>query len=386
MSKLEELIQKLCTKGVVYKRLGETCKIETGKLNANSAVNGGEYAFFTTAKEVSRIDTYRWDTEALLIAGNANVGDVKHYVGKFEAYQRTYVLTEFDKNINVRFLYYSLCNNLKTYLSMNKNEAAMTYIVLGTLENFMIPVPPIEVQHEIVRILDNFTELTAELTTELTARKKQYEFYRDELLVSDNSNKTIKLSDLFDIRNGYTPSKDNPEFWDNGTIPWFRLEDINDNGRILYDSYQHISDKALKRNGLFKDNSIIISTSATIGEYALIKVPFLCNQRFACLTIKDEYKNNFSIEFLYHYCPLLSQYCKNHLNKGNFASVDMTKFGDFLFPILDLNEQQRIVDILDKFDAYCNDLSIGLPAEIAARQKQYEYYRDKLLTFKELQA
>ncbi|HOR20667.1 MAG TPA: restriction endonuclease subunit S, partial [Bacilli bacterium] len=238
----------------------------------------------------------------------------------------------------------------------------------------------------IVRILDNFTELTAELTTELTARKKQYEFYRDELLVSDNSNKTIKLSDLFDIRNGYTPSKDNPEFWDNGTIPWFRLEDINDNGRILYDSYQHISDKALKRNGLFKDNSIIISTSATIGEYALIKVPFLCNQRFACLTIKDEYKNNFSIEFLYHYCPLLSQYCKNHLNKGNFASVDMTKFGDFLFPILDLNEQQRIVDILDKFDAYCNDLSIGLPAEIAARQKQYEYYRDKLLTFKELQA
>ena len=87
MNKIDELIKERCQNGVEYKTLGDICKIETGKLNANAAVEDGEYLFFTTAKEVSHIDTYRWDTEALLIAGNANIGDVKHYVGKFDAYQ-----------------------------------------------------------------------------------------------------------------------------------------------------------------------------------------------------------------------------------------------------------------------------------------------------------
>nr|MBP9812655.1 restriction endonuclease subunit S [Candidatus Gracilibacteria bacterium] len=112
-NKIEQLIAELCPNGVEYFELVNVCKIETGKLNANAAVSDGEHMFFTTAKEVSRIDKYRWDTEALLIAGNANVGDVKHYIGKFEAYQRTYVLTNFSNKVNVRFLYFSLKNNLQ---------------------------------------------------------------------------------------------------------------------------------------------------------------------------------------------------------------------------------------------------------------------------------
>jgi len=100
---------------VEWKALGGMCKIETGKLNANAAVDDGPYMFFTTAKETSKIDKYRWDTEALLIAGNANVGEVKHYIGKFEAYQRTYVLTNFIKDINVRFLFFVLSYSLKKF-------------------------------------------------------------------------------------------------------------------------------------------------------------------------------------------------------------------------------------------------------------------------------
>ena len=126
MSRIDELIIKKCPNGVEYKTLGGLCKIETGKLNANAATEDGEYMFFTTAKEPGRIDKYRWDTEALLIAGNANIGDVKHYIGKFEAYQRTYVLTDFDVNVVPRFLYFVLRNSLKQYLDSHKNEAAMT--------------------------------------------------------------------------------------------------------------------------------------------------------------------------------------------------------------------------------------------------------------------
>ena len=104
MSRIEELIEKYCPDGVEYKLLGQVCQIETGKLNANSSVENGKYLFFTTAREPSKIDTYRWDTEALLIAGNANVGEVKYYKGKFEAYQRTYVLTNFSKDLIIKII------------------------------------------------------------------------------------------------------------------------------------------------------------------------------------------------------------------------------------------------------------------------------------------
>ena len=146
MSKLKRLIAELCPNGVNYDKLGDICKIETGKLNANAAEEEGKYLFFTTAKEISKIDSYRWDKEALLIAGNANVGDVKHYEGKFEAYQRTYVLTEFSNNANTRFVYHFLLEELKKYLENKSNKAAMTYIVLTNLKKFPIPIHPLVVQ------------------------------------------------------------------------------------------------------------------------------------------------------------------------------------------------------------------------------------------------
>ena len=167
---------------VEWKKLGAVVKIETGRLNANEAVEGGKYMFFTTAAEPSRIDKYRWDTEALLIAGNANVGAVQYYKGKFEAYQRTYVITEVTEELDIKFLYYVLRNSLVSHLSNKSKKAAMTYIVLGDLQNFTLPLPPLPVQHQIVEILDSFTELIAELTAEIELRQKQYEFYREKLL------------------------------------------------------------------------------------------------------------------------------------------------------------------------------------------------------------
>ena len=102
--------------------------------------------------------------------------------------------------------------------------------------------------------------------------------------------------------------------------------------------------------------------------------------------IREEYRAAVDMRYLFYYCFRLGDYCREHLNQGNFASVDMGKFNEFTFLIPSLEEQQRIVSILDRFDTLCNDLSSGLPAEIEARKKQYEYYRDKLLTFKELKA
>ena len=191
------------------------------------------------------------------------------------------------------------------------------------------------------------------------------------------------MSEVFEIRNGYTPSKSVKDFWENGTIPWFRMEDIRQNGRILSDSIQHITEKAIKGSGLFPANSIILATTATIGEHALIIADSLANQQFTNLKIRKSLSNTLDMKFFFHYMFIVDEWCKNNTNVSGFASVDISKFKNLLIPIPPMDEQQRIVSILDRFETLVNDLSQGLPAEIEARKEQYEYYRNKLLTFTE---
>lgn len=260
------------------------------------------------------------------------------------------------------------------------------------MKKLLIPIPPLETQQKIVKILDKFTELEAELAL----RKRQYRYYRDFLLDFDNQIGGIAdgyqcrlkdvvwktLGEVFDLKNGYTPSKSNKEYWENGSIPWFRMEDIRENGRILDNSLQHISKSAVKGGKLFPANSIIMATSATIGEHALITVPFLANQRFTSLSLKPEFADKLSIYFLYYYCFNLSEWCKKNTTTSSFASVDMNGFKRFPIPIPPLPEQEKIVAILDKFDTLTHSISEGLPHEIALRRKQYEYYREQLLAFR----
>ncbi len=188
------------------------------------------------------------------------------------------------------------------------------------------------------------------------------------------------LEEVFEIKNGYTPSKNNPEFWKNGTIPWFRMEDIRENGRILKDSIQHITPKALKGKKLFPKNSIIISTTATIGEHALLIVDSLANQRFTFLSKKANCDLALDIKFFFYQCFLLGEWCKNNTNVSGFASVDMTAFKKYKFPIPPLEIQQEIVKILDAF----TELNTELNTELKARKKQYEYYQNMLLDFNDI--
>lgn len=182
-----------------------------------------------------------------------------------------------------------------------------------------------------------------------------------------------ELKSVFEMRNGYTPSKAKAEFWEGGTIPWFRMEDIRENGNILSDSAQHITPAAVKGK-LFPANSIIVATSATIGEHALITVESLANQRFTYLVRRPEYEEKLDPKFVYYYCYKLDEWCLNNTNISSFPSVDMAKFAKFKIPIPPLPVQREIVRILDNFTE--------LTAELTARKKQYEFYRDKLLTYK----
>ena len=187
--------------------------------------------------------------------------------------------------------------------------------------------------------------------------------------------KTIK--ELFETRNGYTPSTKNSSFWTNGDIPWFKMEDIRDKGHILADAYSHITKSALKGKGLFKANSIILATSATIGEHALITVDHLSNQRFTNIYPKEKWVNKIHMKFVYYYMYLIDEWCKTHVKQGSFAAVDMDGFYKQEIPIPPLSIQQEIVEVLDTF----TDALSNLEEELALREKQFEYYREQLFNF-----
>lgn len=188
------------------------------------------------------------------------------------------------------------------------------------------------------------------------------------------------LEEVFDIRNGYTPSKKNVEYWHEGTIPWFRMEDIRKNGHILCNASQHITISGVKKSGLFKKNSIIMATTATIGEYALVQCDYLANQQFTNIAIKDEYSDLVLPKFLYYYCSVIANELDTICNySGGIPIVDQKKFKLLKFPIIPIIVQNEIVRILDVF----SNLIVELTAELTLRKKQYEYYRDELLKFGE---
>ena len=204
----------------------------------------------------------------------------------------------------------------------------------------------------------------------------------DELIkeLCPNGVEYKELGEIFNLKNGYTPSKSNSEYWENGDVNWFRIEDINTNGGILENSIQRVNIKGIKGN-LFAAKSLIVSTTATIGKHALILKEFICNQQFTCLTIKENYEKIYNSKFMYYYFFKISELVKKNLKVSSFPSVDMDKFKKFLIPLPPLEVQEEIVRILDDYTKSVEELKEKLNKELIARKKQYSWYRDYLLKF-----
>ena len=187
------------------------------------------------------------------------------------------------------------------------------------------------------------------------------------------------LEELFDIKNGYTPSKKNPNFWTNGQISWFRLEDLRTNGLILENSLIKVTQEAVKKSGPFKANSIILATTATIGIHALITKEFLCNQQFTVFQIKKDYEDKILMQFYFHYFYIIDEWCKNNTKVSAFPAVDVGRLKKMKIPLPSLALQQRVVEVLDKF----SELTAELTAELDLRKQQYEYFLNKIFNFNE---
>lgn len=391
MSSLADLIAQLCSDGVEYRPLGAVAELKRGQAVTRKEIVEGKIPVIAGGREPAYyIDRSNRQGETIVIAGS---GAYAGYVSFWD--EPIFVSDAFSIAVDhsvlePRFVYHWLGGRQEAIYAM-KSGGGVPHVYSKDVAKLRCPIPPLSVQREIVKLLDQFTTLEAELEAELEARKGQYEHYRNYLLSYEFLSLSVKsleyrtLEELFDTRNGYTPPKNSPSVWEGNDVPWFRMEDIRQNGGVLGESLTYVAASAIKGGRVFPAGSILVATSATIGAHALITVPHLANQRFTSLQLKESFHASFDRKFLYYYCFLLDDYCRNHTNVSSFASVDMQAFRSFKFPILPMKLQRNIVAVLERFDALVNDLSSGLPAEIAARRAQYEYYRDRLLSFPEKQ-
>ena len=381
MSKIDDLIQEFCPDGVEYKPIKKLAEVGTGSSNGNEAQEDGKYPFFIRSQTVKRKNEWEYDEEAIIIPGEGGIGEIYHYVnGKYAIHQRVYRIHFTDNSVDVKFAYHYFRAFFKNFIMRKAVSATVKSIRKPMIEEFMLPVPPLEVQREIVHILDSFTLLTAELTAELTARKKQYSFYRDTLIQKECKSEKVKLNTVCEIYDG---THQTPKYT-NGGIPFVSVENIDD----LYGTQKFISTEAYAKYKIKPRIGDVFMTRITAGIIGKCTV----------VERNDDLAYYVSLALLRPNADILdSKYLKYYLESGwgrrelskwilwdaTPTKINKDDIGRVLISVPPLDTQKRLVQVIEHFDVICTDLNIGLPAEIEARQKQYEYYRDLLLTFAE---
>ena len=375
MSKIFDLINELCPDGVEFMELGGVADIGTGSSNRQDEDSNGKYPFYVRSKNILKSNTFEFDETAIIIPGEGGIGDIFHYIdGKYALHQRAYRICVFCKKVDTKFLYYIMCCHFKKYILAKSVGATATSIRKPMLEKFKLPVPPLEVQREIVRILDCFMLLTAELTAELTARKKQYEFYRDFLLSFDELNKNgggCELRMLDEILDYTQPTNfivDDTRYDDKVGIP------------VLTAGKSFILGYTNEAFGIYKASEVpamIFDDFTTAFQWVDFDFK-VKSSAIKILSNKDNKATDF--KFVYYAMRCIKFEPTNHERHW------ISKYSKIKIPVPQIEVQREIVRILDKFDTLINSISDGLPREIELRRKQYEYYRDLLLNFKEKSA
>ncbi len=365
---------------VEWKKLGEVCKVLRGKRLTKSQLNESEGypVLHGGSTPMGYYEEFNRKANTTVVVNTGNAGSVFFYDKEFWSSDACFSLYP-NKEINDKFLYLYVygCERI---LKGKIRAGAMPTIDAKAVEDLLIPIPSLSEQQRIVSILDTFTSSISNLKQQIEERRKQYEYERDLLLDLEGKEgvEMKKLGEVCEIKNGYTPSTKKPEFWENGSIPWFTLEDIRKNGRILSDAIKHITPTGVKKSGLFPQNSIIVSTTATIGEYALITRDFLCNQQISCISVKEATRGKLLPKYLYYLSNSIGNWCKKNVNGGgSLLIVSTSKLNNLFIPLPPLSTQSRIVSILDTFEQSISNLE----EQLAMREKQYEYYRNQLLTF-----
>lgn len=400
MNKLQQLIDKLCPNGVVYKTIGELASYRRGSFPqpyTNSSFYGGEGAMpfvqvadienegFKLKNKTKQTISKIAQPKSIFVPEGTVICSIQGTIGRvaitqYDSYiDRTIAIFE-SLNDEIDKKFFAYCIEVKFGIEKEfARGSTLKTITKEEFTKFCIPVPPLEVQCEIVHILDDFTLLSAELSAELKARQEQYDYYRDNEILNAKDVVKYKLSEIAEIYDG---THQTPKYTDSG-INFISVENIND----IYNSKKYISVEDYNKYKIKpKINDVFMTRIGTIGKCSVFnkQKDLAYYVSLALIRPNNDIVNSYYLKYLIESIVGIKELRKRTLVNAVPIKINKEDIGKLVFPIPSLKEQERIVSILDKFDKLCNDILDGLPAEIEARQKQYEYYRDKLLTFKEL--
>lgn len=383
---IDRLVAELCPDGVEYRPLGEICAIRAGGDLPESYVKGQKeasdlhpYPIYSNGSEEKALygyaSTYRTEGPAVTVSARGTIGYHTVRYGKFTPIVRLITLKPSIENLDIKFLDYCL-----GVIDISHSGGSIPQLTVPNLKKMEIPVPPLEIQESIVEILDKFTNLEANLEAELEARTLQYEYYRSSLfntlrnpetgvptiagLVKELCPEGVEYRPLGEIADIGTGKSDKKDAQESGQYPFYvRSKTILRSSKYLYD-----------------ETAIVIPGEGGVGEiFHFVSGKYDLHQRAYRVSFTvDEMNPKFGY---YYISSFFKEYINRHAVEATVKSIRKPMLVKFEVPVPPMEIQQRIVDILDRFDTLTGSLSEGLPAELAARRSQYEYYRDQLLTF-----
>lgn len=388
MSKLQELIRELCPDGVEYKTIQETVGVNRGKrLTKRQLSDDGKYDVYHGSKDsiLGKYTDYNAPGNTVIIINTGGIGGVKFLDKPFWCSDGSFWLGQ-SHYVNSKYLYYYLAGYEDFFYSQRRVGGVPT-IDRSVVEKFEIPIPPLEVQEEIVRILDRFTNLAAELQAELQARKEQYEYYRNKLLTFDKigggaqSVTWVKMSEIGTFIRGKR---------------FVRTDIVSDGVPCIHygDMYTYYGLYATQSKGRLRSelaskmryaqkNDVVIVAAGENKEDIGIGLAWIGDEPAAVHDACFIFRSDLYPQYVSHY--LRSDYYHKqivkYVSEGKICSISAKGLGNAIIPVPPYEEQVKIATLLNNFDALVGDLTEGLPAEIAAVQEQYEYYRNKLLSF-----
>lgn len=398
MSYFDKLIAELSRAGVRHVALSEVAGCSSTRVDASGL---DETSFVgvdnLVADKGGRVDASYLPNTVRLTAyepGDILLGNIRPYLKKVWLADgdggcsgdvlAIRVKQEFKPFLDPEFLYYLLSSD--GFFAYNMQHAKGAKMPRGNktaILNYRIPVPLLEVQREIVRILDQFTQLESELEAELEARRRQYEHYASSLLSSDHDVRRARFGDVARIVRGASPRPIQNFITDDpGGVPWIKIGDVPARGKYITRTGQRVTLEGAAKSRRIQPGDFVLSNSMSFGRPYISKIDGYIHDGWLAIS---EFEESFISDYLYYLlrsAPMQEEFARR-AGAGTVKNLNAEIVRSVEVPVPTKETQARVVELLDKFDALVNDLSDGLPAELSARRKQYEYYRDRLLTFQE---